>query len=75
MIFTTARDSTGSIAKPVFVICRPASTSFEQAAIGAPETTGPRLAHIAGEANAHFHEAVQRILAETQDADKTARKA
>ena len=72
MIFTTARDVAGSIARPVFVMCRPAEDAGEQARIGAPEQTGPRLAHIAGEARATFLAEIDRILAETQDTGKAA---
>ncbi|MEM7530401.1 MAG: hypothetical protein AAF416_22655, partial [Pseudomonadota bacterium] len=36
MVFTTARDTGGSIARPVYEQCRPAGTVAEQAALGAP---------------------------------------
>ena len=52
MIFTTARNTSGSIARPVFEICRPAASSAEQASIGAPSKPAPNLRRIAGDARA-----------------------
>ncbi|MEO0995411.1 MAG: hypothetical protein AAFX62_16605 [Pseudomonadota bacterium] len=72
MVFTTARDSSSSIAKPVFKMCRPAKTATEQEAIGAPAKTGPNLSHIAEEARMRFRDQVAQILADTTDGAKAA---
>lgn len=64
MIFTTARDSGGSLAKPVFSICRPAETAAEQTSIGAPSKTAPNLRHTTDEARAKFNAEVRRIMSE-----------
>ena len=65
MLFTTARDTSGSIAEPVFAICRPATTTAEQAALGAPSKNGPNLRHIADEAGAKYRTQIEQILADT----------
>lgn len=72
MIFTTARDTGGSIARPVFQLCRPAATPVEQAAIGAPDKPAPNLRRIAGDAREEFGAEVARILGDTQDGAKAA---
>jgi hypothetical protein len=67
MVFTTAAGSNGSLANPVFSICKPAATPEEQAAIGAPEKPAPYLKRHAGEAAARYAQAVDVVLRETQD--------
>lgn len=74
MIFTTARDSSGSLARPVFAICRPAETPAEQAALGAQSKTAPNLAHIAGEARAAFQAQVAQLLADARNRTNAAQE-
>ena len=74
MIFTTARDTGASIARPVFQLCRPAATPGEQDSIGAPAKPAPNLRRIAGEAKAEFNAEIARILSDTQDSEKAAQE-
>lgn len=74
MIFTTARDTAGSIARPVFEMCRPATTTAEQEAIGAPSKPAPNLRRIAEDALAAFDAEVARILSDVQDDAVTAQE-
>lgn len=74
MIFTTARDTAGSIARPVFEMCRPALTASEQEAIGAPSKPAPNLRRIAEEARHAFDAEIDRILSDTQDDATTAQE-
>lgn len=74
MLFTTARDTTGSIARPVFEICRPAPTAQAQTAIGAPTKTTPNLRYVAEQAEARFRAEITRILDDTQSAAKAAQE-
>lgn len=74
MIFSTARDTGASIARPVFEQCRPAATPEEQESIGAPSKPAPNLRRIASDAQAEFAAAVARILSDTQDGAKAAQE-
>ena len=74
MIFTTARDTASSIARPVFEICRPATTAAEQEAIGAPSKPAPNLRRIAEDARAAFGAEIARILSDTHDDATTAQE-
>ena len=74
MIFTTARDSGGSLADPVFVICRPAAGVAEQASIGAPSKPAPNLERIADDARESYRAQVERILADLDDSEKAAQE-
>ncbi|MEM6410177.1 MAG: hypothetical protein AAF683_01420 [Pseudomonadota bacterium] len=72
MVFTTARDAGGSIARPVYEQCRPAKSVAEQAAIGAPSKPRPNLERIAMEARLAFWGQLDRILADSHDSAKAA---
>ncbi len=74
MIFTTARDSGSSIARPVFQICRPAQDAAEQEAIGAPSKPEPNLRRTADDARGRFGAEISRILSDTQDSAKAAQE-
>lgn len=74
MIFTTARDTASSIARPVFEMCRPAATTAEQEAIGAPSKPAPNLRRIAEGARAAFGAEIARILSDTQNLAMTAQE-
>jgi len=71
-IFTTASDISGSLAKPVASICKPAATTNEQADLRAPSKPAPYLANRAREAKAHYSDIVGRVLADAQDTSKAA---
>lgn len=71
-IFTTASDRNGSLANPVFTMCKPASTPMEQATIGAPEKPAPYLIREAKKAATRYHEAVKSELLTVQDKTKLA---
>lgn len=70
--FTTASDVQGSLAKPVFAICKPPATAPEQLAIGAPSKPTPYLKRRADEARAAYSKAVDKVLADAQDPAKAA---
>ncbi|MEL6767082.1 MAG: hypothetical protein AAFP17_07875 [Pseudomonadota bacterium] len=74
MVFTTARDTGGSIARPVYAQCRPADTVGEQAAIGAPSKPRPNIERIAEDARAAFRGQLDRILADSHDTAKAAQE-
>lgn len=72
MIFTTAADTNGSLAKPVYEQCKPVETTAEQEALGVPSKPAPYRHKQAGQAKALYHQAIERILHDVQDATKIA---
>lgn len=72
MIFTTAKDTGSSLAKPVYQQCRPPENATEQAAIGAPSKSAPNLSHIAFGARSAFLAKIDEVMAETRDEAKSA---
>lgn len=74
MIFTTARDSSGSLARPVFDICRPGQNADDWASINAPAETAARIQRIALEAKQRLNDRIHLILAETRDARTVAKE-
>lgn len=72
MVFTTARDTAGSIARPIFEMCRPAGDAAQQASIGAPSKPAPNLRRIAGDARDAFRGRVAGILSDTTNDGKSA---
>ncbi|MEM8625814.1 MAG: hypothetical protein AAGG47_20180 [Pseudomonadota bacterium] len=74
MVFTTARDTGGSIARPIYEQCRPAGTVAEQVAIGAPSKPRPNIERIAEDARAAFRGQLDRVLADSHDSAKAAQE-
>lgn len=72
-IFTTARDVSSSIAKPVASACKPAATPQELERLKAPAQTAPLLKRQAEEAVKAFETIIAQVLADVQAADKTAK--
>ena len=72
LFFTTTSDTNGSLADPVFTVCKPASNLSEQAAIGAPEKTASYLKYQADEAADLYSKEVDKVLADVQDREKVA---
>lgn len=70
--FTTALDGQGSIARPVFSICKPPETPAEREAMGAPSKPAPYLKRQAEEARERYRAAIADVLAATQDQDRVA---
>ena len=71
-VFTTARHTSHSLAKPVWVQCRPAATPAEQARIPAPEETPPYLRHQAEKSRQKFMNTVKQLMADAKDQSKVA---
>lgn len=72
MVFTTANDVEGSIAKPVFQICKPAGSVSENERLGAPSQNAAYLSIEAGEARSEFDTHVAQTLRDAQDPSKAA---
>ena len=72
MIFTTAADTHGSLAKPVYEQCKPAATVAQQEAVGAPSKPAPYLHKQYSKANALYHQATEQVLRNVQDSSKHA---
>lgn len=72
MVFTSQRDASGSVAKPVAMQCKPAATVSEMDAIGAPKKPAPYTARQAEEARVDFNKMIDRVLSDVQNAEKTA---
>lgn len=72
MLFTTSADSSGSLAKPVYELCKPAQSPAEQEVIGAPSKPSPYLRKQAEEAFAAYRQATKAILRDVQDSSKAA---
>lgn len=66
-VFTTENGSTATINTPVFTLCKPAETSREQDAIGAPVSSGPKLARTYAEAHDRFETFVDQLMVQSQD--------
>ncbi len=73
MFFTTELGAQGSIAEPVFTICKPAQTAAERAAIGAPEKPKQFLDRQFKEARERYNRAVKDVIAATKDDDRRAK--
>lgn len=72
-VFTTARDSNGSIAKPVLSLCRPAATTQELSTIAEVPSKPPAyLARQADEARAAYRRELQVVLADAKAESKQA---
>lgn len=72
MIFTTSADTSGSLAKPVYEQCKPASTPAEQMALGAPSKPAPYLAKQQTKAKSLYDQSIDQILLDVQDSTKSA---
>jgi len=72
-ITTTSRKDGGSFAQPTFILCKPAATPAEQAAIGAPEKSAPHLKRLERKAYAQYQSMVEQVIADAQDPDKAAK--
>lgn len=71
--FTTALDGQGSLARPIFTVCKPAATPAEREAIGAPSKPAPYLKRQAEEARTRYAEAVADVIAASRDAARRAK--
>lgn len=71
-IFTTASDASGSIAKPVFEMCRPADTAAEIAALGLDEKPQAYLDRRKNEARKQLESAVGEIVTQMGNETNTA---
>lgn len=70
--FSTGRHVSGSIARPIASICKPAASADELEALGAPGQTDPRQQQIAGEARAEYEALSARVLDDLQNEDLAA---
>lgn len=73
LVFTTASDTNGSIARPVFTICKPPTTPAELEAINAPSKTAPFLERQYNEAADKYSKAVDQILLDVQNPELAAK--
>lgn len=67
MIFSTARNSAGTLIEPVFTICKPAASEVEQDAPGIPSKTAPMLVREAMEARSHYLAAMEEAVSTAQN--------
>lgn len=68
MIYTTAKDKSGTVVTPSFSLCKPPSTPAQQEAMGiSSPQTAPYLTRQAQEARRRYHGMTMRTLADTQD--------
>lgn len=72
MIFSTASDVQGSIAKPVAATCKPPSNVIENDALGSPSKQATYLRRQAEDARAAFDALVDAVMADAQDTSKAA---
>ncbi|MBI1208199.1 MAG: hypothetical protein GC191_13050 [Azospirillum sp.] len=70
--FTTERGESGSLARPIFTICKPAGTPQEQAALSAPAKPVPYLKRQVEEARTRYRQAVADIINAAQDSARRA---
>ncbi|WP_155802627.1 hypothetical protein [Ponticaulis koreensis] len=71
-VFSTGRSVAGSIARPAFEFCKPASTPAEQDAFGGPDKPAPMLSRIYDDATAHFEGTVHELISSSHDPDMQA---
>ncbi|MGF1463318.1 MAG: hypothetical protein ACFB2Z_09150 [Maricaulaceae bacterium] len=64
---STARNVSGSIARPAFVICKPPANTAQQDALGVPGKPAPYLANQAAEAYMRYRGLTARLLADAQN--------
>lgn len=67
LVFSTASHVTGSLAKPVYSICKPSITAEEQRNLGLPEKPAPYLEKRAKKVIAEYQQAVQSILSDVKE--------
>lgn len=71
-IFTTARDTSATLATPVLVVCRPPAKPAEQALIGTPAKPPAYLQRVSKEARAAYMKQVEQLLADAKSQEKRA---
>jgi hypothetical protein len=72
LFYSTAKDDSGTVIKPVFSICKPAATPAQQQDINAPEKPAPYLKRQANDARKRYQQAITDMLQKVQDNSKHA---
>lgn len=70
LFFSTQADRTGSLAKPLHVVCKPPQTTAELEAIGAPSVSPPKLKKQADKAETMFRAMVEDVLSGAEESSK-----
>lgn len=71
-VFTTTKGEAGSLAAPVFTLCKPVATTAELEAINAPSQTVQQVTYNSERARAAFHAGISEVLANASDPNQAA---
>lgn len=72
-VFTSAYDVGGSVAKPIFSMCKPAATPQELEALSAPAKNAAYQARVANEARTQFNAMAKDVVRELSGMDNAAK--